>query len=557
VLQSVSDSCYHGTPAFSAPEQITVPVKISTATDVFALGVLLFQLLTDTLPFSQTDPKELFQAIRTEYPELPSAIEEKVPIALQNICLKALEKNPHRRYVNAQALSDDIKRYLRGEKVWSRPSFLTDKIQQEVFYHRQKLKVWRDNELVTEKEYDKLERIYERVIAAPDPSIIEARKLSLSQVCLYLGGWISVLGSFVLFYKTWEHIPIYWRPTPAVAATALITLIGTVLWRKKESRLAVGFFATANLLIPITILLTLGQWEILSAAKYSWGTETVYQCLSGIGSHLIVGNQQLYISSWCWLAFSFVFLRLTRSSIFAIFSTIAFLVWLSTCYIIGDMENWVLDIIAGRYLFAGIGLFVLGIILDRHRLTHYAWQPCIAGLILIVAPLSVIAISENTLFGWLFSKPAKLSQNEQIALSFACNGLVYLGLATVCRLLGTILQRGLAQLLNWLGPIHILGPLRVLDLDALSVSEGHRIIYRTLLPIASFTFVFGSVTRQMKSFFFSGLAGIAAAVHKFTVEYLDKYFAWPISLIITGIVWMLVSWLVPRWKAGMALKKKR
>jgi hypothetical protein len=60
----------------------------------------------------------------------------------------------------------------------------------------------------------------------------------------------------------------------------------------------------------------------------------------------------------------------------------------------------------------------------------------------------------------------------------------------------------------------------------------------------------------MKSFFFSGLAGIAAAVHKFTVKYLDKYFAWPISLIITGIIWMLVSWLVPRWRANLALRRK-
>ena len=267
----VEDKCYHGTPAYSAPEQITYPVKISTATDVFALGILLYQLLTDTLPFPQTEPKELFQAIRTEYPELPSAIGNKVPISLQNICLKALEKNPHRRYANANALADDINRFLRGEKVWSRPSFLTDKIQQEVFYHRQKLKVWQKNDLITEKEFDRLENIYERMLRPADLSIIEARKLSLSQVCLYLGGWIAVLGSFVLFYKTWEQIPVFFRPTPAIAATALMIIIGIIMWRKKDSRLSVGFLATANVLIPITILLTLGQWEILSADKYYWG----------------------------------------------------------------------------------------------------------------------------------------------------------------------------------------------------------------------------------------------------------------------------------------------
>lgn len=555
LLENFDDRYYRGTPAFSAPEQITPPVKISTATDVFALGILLYQLLTETLPFPQTDPKELFQAIKTEYPELPTALQEKVPIPLQNICLKALEKSPHRRYVNARDLSEDIGRYLRGEKVWSMPSFLTDKIQQEVFYHRQKLKIWRDNELVTQKEFDKLENIYEHMISPPDPSIIEARELSLSQVCLYLGGWIAVLGSFVLFYKTWDQIPIFWRPTPAIAATALMILFGILMWRKKENRLAVGFLATANLLIPITILLTLGQWDILSSASYPWGTETIYQGLSEAGSHLIVGNLQLYISSWSWLAFSFLFLRLTRSSIFVLFSIIAFLVWLTTCYIIAGMEDWTPDIIAGRYLFAGIGLFVLGSVLDRRRLTHYAWPLCVAGLTFVVIPLSIIAISDNTLFGWLLSKPEGLIQDEQIALSFACNGLIYLGLATICRSLGTILQRRLAQALNWFGPLHILGTLKILDTEDFA-SEGHQIIYRILLPIASFAFVFSSVTRQMKSFFFSGLGGIAASVHKITVEYLDKYFAWPVSLIVTGIVWMFVSWLVPRWKANIALKNK-
>jgi hypothetical protein len=88
------------------------------------------------------------------------------------------------------------------------------------------------------------------------------------------------------------------------------------------------------------------------------------------------------------------------------------------------------------------------------------------------------------------------------------------------------------------------------------ISESHKVIYRILLPIASFAFVFGSVARQMKSFFFSGLAGIATAVHKITTEYLKNYFVWPVSLIITGIVWMFVSWLVPRWKANLALKRK-
>ena len=517
---------------------------------------MLYQLLADTLPFPQTNPRELFEAIRNQNPELPSAIEGEIPIPLQNICLKALEKDPQKRYSNAQVLSEDISRFLRGEKVWSRPSFVTDKLQHEVFYHRQKLKVWHNNDLITQKELDKLEHIYDQILTLPDPSIIEARKLSLSQVCLYLGGWIAILGSFVLFYKTWDKIPLFLRPAPAIIATTLMITSGFVMWRKSESRISVGFFATANLLIPITMLLTLVQWKIFSPNYYPWGTETIFNTLTNFKSYIIFGNTQFYISSLCWFAFSLSFLRLTRSSIFMVFSIISFLFWLSSCYIIADMENWSQDIIAGRYLYPGLGFFALGAILDRFKYTHFAKPTSYIGLAMIVISLSFIASSNNSLFGWLRIS-ISLEKSELIGLSFTANGLIYLGLATVCRLLNTILQRQMANILNWLGPFHILSPLRILDMETLNVYEGHRIIYRILLPIASFGFVFASVPKQMKSFFFSGLGGIAASVHKITTKHLDKFFSWPVSLIITGIVWMFISWLVPRWKASIALKRKK
>jgi serine/threonine protein kinase/multisubunit Na+/H+ antiporter MnhB subunit len=565
LLECIDQGVYRGTPAYSAPEQVTVPVKISTATDIYALGILLYELLTDTLPFQQATSSEIFESIKTECPEFPAGERQTIPVPLQNICLKALEKEARLRYQSAHSLADDINRYLRGEKVWSRPSFLMDKIQQEIFYHRQKLKVWRENELITQNEFDRLENTYDSMISPADTSIIEARKLSLSQVCLYLGGWIVVLGSFVLFHRQWEQVSTYLRPMPAIAAALVMTAFGIMMWYKGDRRLGLGFLATAGLLVPVTILLTLAQWEVLPPTTDPWGTESIAEALKEQGAYVITGNTQLYIASWCWLAFSLLSFRITRSSIFVLFGVVAFLVWLTICYIItgmlgspdGALDPWSIETVAGRYLYPGLCLFAFGVLLDRSGRSHYAWPLCSVGLALIVLCLDGIAISEATLFGWLWRKPEALNQVELQMLSLACNGLLYLGLASICRSLGTRLQRTLASVLNWLGPLHILTTLRALDWYELEIPGSRLFLYRILLPVASLAFVFGSVSRQMKSFFFSGLAGIAAAIQRFTIEHFDTLFAWPVSLIVTGTAWMLISWLVPRWKASKALKRKR
>jgi serine/threonine protein kinase/uncharacterized membrane protein YccF (DUF307 family) len=555
-LGNLETGVYRGTPAYSAPEQISRPVKLYSATDVFALGVLLYQLLTDTLPFPQSHTDKLFEAIRNQHPELPTAISKDTPIPLQNICLKALEKEPEKRYPSAQELSSDLTHYLRGERVWSRPSFLMEQMQQEILYHRQKLDVWCDNELITQKEYDKLEVIYDHITSTSDLSIIEARTLSFSQVCLYLGGWIVVLGSFVLFYKSWQDIPVYCRPLPAIAATLLVMILGDVFWERQENKLAIGFLATANLLIPITVLLTLGQWEIFSSTHYPFGTETVSTGLRNLSSDIVVGNVQLLISFIWWFVFSGIVFWRTKSSPFILAGVLAFLGSLSTCYIAASMEHWQADFICSMYLAPGAALFVVGLVLDRRWYTEYAWPMSFVGLVLIVVSLSGIALSNNTLFGWLWVKPQFLNETEYHFLSFLCNGIFYLGLAGMCRLLGTPLQRSLANALNWLGPIHILIALRILDLDYADLPDLHRWIYRFLLPIFSLSLVFGSVLRQMKSFFYTGLGGIAASVHKFTIKHLDKFFAWPVSLILSGILWMLLSWLIPRWRNNLASRQE-
>jgi serine/threonine protein kinase len=546
---TVERRVYRGTPAYSAPEQISNPEQISPATDVFALGNLLYQILTDTLPFSQTDTRELFKAILVKFPELPNAIKEGVPLPLQNICLKAMEKDPSKRYPDAQALADDIQRYLRGEIVWSKPSYLFEKVQQEVDTHRHKLKSWLDNDLIARSQFERLDDMYQRMVSSADPTIVEIRKLSFSQVCLYLGGWLAILGSLVLFYDAWEKIPWYWRPSPAIGAGLLMTLCGTFLWWRKETRLSIGFLATAAMLIPLAILLGLGQWKILDPSAFPWGREAMFTYHSAV----LFGNGQVGVAASCWLIVSLLFLRMTRSSVFSLLAIAAFLAVLTVHFLAAGMLHWPVELIAGRYLFPAFGLFIFGMVLDRRGLGRFAWPLCSIGLAIIIAALSVIAGSEKTLFGWVNITLNFLNRPEMICLSFIGNGLVYLALATICRRMETRLQRKLAHFLTWIVPFHILIPLWVLVYEG----HGHRRIYRMLLPAVSLVFVLGSVIRQRKSFFFAGLAGLAAAVAIFTQGHFKTLFAWPLALIGTGIVWMFVSWLLPRWRANRILRRAK
>ena len=130
-----------GTPAYMAPEQARGDWHVvDRRADVYSLGATLYELLTGQPPFPHTTLALALERVLNSEPPTPRALVSSLPIDLETIALKCLDKEPERRYASARALAEDLARYLDGEPVLGRRASL---------WHRLRVRARRNRALVT------------------------------------------------------------------------------------------------------------------------------------------------------------------------------------------------------------------------------------------------------------------------------------------------------------------------------------------------------------------------------------------------------------------------
>ena len=526
-----------GTPEYLSPEQASGVQELDARSDVFSLGAMLYELLTGEPPFRAETVAELLRRIREEDPVLLRRIDPAIPRDLQNICLKALEKNPSDRYASAREMADDLRRFLASETVLAEPAAYARLIENKVAQHVHDLESWRAEQIISDVEYDAIRKRYERLLEREDSWILEARRLTLPQVSLYLGAWLLLVGAaFLTFFR---YPALSGAPAVLVAwsASAPALWIGMRDWRRGNFRVAIGYLLAFCLVAPVAALVTLEEAGLFTGLTQGKAALELFHRLEFAKE---ATNAQLWWSLAAGLPVCWWLRRYTRAPAFSLmFAAMSAMLCLATLLRMGAI-GW-LDHDPGRFYFQLLPFAALfmaaGFLFERLRRpddSRYFYPFAVA---FTWAALTGLATYDQPWADWL--KAAAPWTRGQVEYLFLINAAVYFVLDRLCDRFSSAQVRMVGKSFRFVIPGHVMTSLLLLGIAAESHFEQR--VFEWLLPAAAFAFVFASIPRQMKNFFFSGLLFLAVGAYRLQQEVFREYAIWPVFLLLAGLALMLAA----------------
>jgi len=535
-----------GTIRYIAPEQLDRSLPIDARTDVYALGVILYEMLAGQAPYDGSSDQAIVDAIRVGQPKLPIELVPAVPEPLQAIALKAMERDPATRYQSAREMALDLDRFLSGRQVLARPSLYASTLSGRIGTHLQHISEWLQLRLIHPHEADRLRHAYRMLEAPDDDWIVESRALSYTQIALYLGAFLLVCGSLFYFVASRWYDAVHGVAAP-IAVLGLpfagLNVAARHLYRRNHKVVAVAFYLAAVGLLPLLLMILFDETGFLVAAA---GTEG--QLFSG-GS---VSNRQLQLTTFVACLWCAVLAMSTRTmALSTVFAVLAFFFGLSVAADFG-LRNWLQDArwdLLALHLSPMVGLYaVIGASAER---TGRAWlsRPLYRGAAILFFVLLELLAFNGRLFHYLgFSLAAWQSPRVSDPLlldtlaAMTLNGICFYAAAALVRRRGSEQMAAAGGFLFAVSPFAVLQPIAYLARTA-EYSPRWDWIYLALALGVTLL----SERRQRKSFYYAGLLNTGGALYLIAAHrhWFDRP-GWGMALISTGLIALLAGFVLDR-----------
>ncbi len=254
---------FRGTPRYLAPEQLDASQPIDARTDVYALGAVLYELLTGVPPVGGATEDEIVANVRAGAIRLPVEIAPGAPEPLQAIALKALEARPQDRYQSAREMALDLARFLDGRPVTARPSRYASVLTARIRPHLDQVDDWLRLKLIHPHEAGRIQSAYRALERRDDDWIGESRVLSYSQIALYLGAFLLMCGSLYYFAARRFYLDVrgVLQPFAVLAAPfAGLNVAAHLLERRGQKAVAVASYLGGISLLPLFLLIAFHDW---------------------------------------------------------------------------------------------------------------------------------------------------------------------------------------------------------------------------------------------------------------------------------------------------------